>query len=40
MEVMPVTRVDGHPIGNGIPGPLTQQLYRHFAANRRRFLEL
>ena len=40
MEVMPVTRVDGHPIGNGIPGPLTQQLHRHFAANRRRFLEL
>ena len=39
MEVMPVTRVDGHPIGNGIPGPLTQQLHRHFAANRRRFLE-
>ena len=39
MEVMPVTRVDGQPIGNGIPGPLTQQLHRHFAANRRRFLE-
>lgn len=39
MEVMPVTRVDGLPIGNGIPGPLTQQLHRHFAASRRRFLE-
>jgi branched-chain amino acid aminotransferase len=39
MEVMPVTMVDGHPVGNGIPGPLTQQLHTHFVANRARFLE-
>lgn len=38
MEVMPVTRIDGHLIGKGIPGPLTQQLHKHFAANRSRFL--
>jgi len=39
MEVMPVTVVDRHPIGNGTPGLLTQQLHRHFVANRARFLE-
>ena len=39
MEVMPVTMVDGHPVGNGTPGLLTQQLHRLFIANRARFLE-
>ncbi|MGH7147185.1 MAG: aminotransferase class IV [Nitrospiraceae bacterium] len=39
MEVMPVTMVDGHPVGNGTPGPLTQQLHTYFVANRERFLE-
>ena len=39
MEVMPVTMVDGHPVGNGTPGLLTQQLHRLFTANRVRFLE-
>ncbi|NWF71778.1 MAG: aminotransferase class IV [Nitrospirae bacterium] len=39
MEVVPVTVVDGHPIGNGKPGLLTQQVHRHFVANRTRFLE-
>ena len=39
MEVMPVTRVDEHPVGNGIPGPLTQQLHRLFIANRTHFVE-
>ena len=39
MEVMPVTMVDGHPVGNGTPGLLTQQLHRLFLANRARFLE-
>ena len=39
MEVMPVTMVDGHPVGNGTPGPLTQQLHTQFVANRARFLE-
>jgi len=39
MEVMPVTMVDGHPIGNGTPGLFTQQLHRLFIANRARFLE-
>jgi branched-chain amino acid aminotransferase len=37
MEVMPVTMVDGHPVGNGTPGPLTKQLHRLFIANRARF---
>jgi len=40
MGVMPVTLVDGHPVGNGAPGLLTQQLHRLFMANRTRFLEL
>ena len=39
LEVMPVTMVDGHPIGNGAPGPLTQQLHTDFVANRAKFLE-
>lgn len=39
MEVMPVTRVDGHPVGKGTPGPLTQQLHGQFMATRARFLE-
>lgn len=39
MEVMPVTMVDGHPVGDETPGPLTQQLHRLFSANRARFLE-
>jgi len=39
MEVMPVTMVDGNPVGNGTPGLLTQQLHKLFIANRERFLE-
>lgn len=39
MEVMPVTMVDGHPVGKGTPGILTQELHRLFIANRMRFLE-
>jgi branched-chain amino acid aminotransferase len=39
MEVMPVTMIDGHPVGNGTPGLLTQKLHRLFIANRTRFLE-
>ena len=26
-EVLPVTRLDGHPVGNGRPGPIYQRLY-------------
>lgn len=40
MEIMPVTMVDGHPVGSGTPGPLTQQLHTYFVANKARFLEL
>lgn len=39
MEVMPVTMVDRQPVGDGTPGPLTQQLHRLFIANRARFSE-
>jgi branched-chain amino acid aminotransferase len=39
MEIMPVTRIDAFPIGNGRPGPLTRQLQAAFAASRTRFLE-
>jgi branched-chain amino acid aminotransferase len=39
MEVMPVTMVDGHPVGKGIPGLLTQQIHGLFIANRGRFSE-
>src|ERR1051326_6546757 len=39
LEMMPVTMVDGHPIGNGAPGLVTQQLHAYFVANKSRFLE-
>ena len=39
MEVMPVVSVNQQPIGQGIPGPLTRQLHRHFIDNRSRYLE-
>jgi branched-chain amino acid aminotransferase len=39
MEVMPVTMVDGHPVGKGTPGLFTQELHRLFIAYRTRFLE-
>lgn len=39
MEVMPVTRLDGHHIGNGKPGPLTRQLHQIFVTQRQRFFE-
>ena len=39
MEIMPVTRIAGAPVGNGMPGPRTQQLQGLFAKARDRFLE-
>jgi branched-chain amino acid aminotransferase len=39
LEIMPATKVDGRPIGNGLPGPLTRRLHELFRANRARFLE-
>ena len=27
-KIMPVTQLDGHPVGNGKPGPVTQKLMR------------
>lgn len=30
LEVTPLTRVDGHPVGSGVPGPVTQRLYQAF----------
>lgn len=39
MEVMPVVRLNGQPIGPGIPGPLTGRLHQIFVAQRRKFLE-
>ncbi len=39
MEVMPVTMVDGHPVGKGAPGLLTLQIHSLFRANRTHFLE-
>ncbi len=39
MEVMPVTMVDGHPIGKGAPGLLTLQIHSLFRANRAHILE-
>jgi branched-chain amino acid aminotransferase len=39
MEVMPATKLNGHPIGHGTPGPLTGRLHQIFVAQRRKFLE-
>jgi branched-chain amino acid aminotransferase len=39
MEVMPVTMVDGHPVGKGVPGLLTLQIHSLFRTNRMHFLE-
>jgi branched-chain amino acid aminotransferase len=39
MEIMPVTRIDTLPVGNGRPGPLTRRIQAAFAASRPRFLE-
>jgi len=39
MEVMPVTTLDGRPIGVGKPGPLTQTLRRLFVIHRTKFVE-
>lgn len=32
LEVMPLTSLEGHPIGTGKPGPLTKQLHQLFTA--------
>jgi branched-chain amino acid aminotransferase len=40
MEIMPVTALDGRPIGTGKPGPLTKRLHQIFVTHRQRFYEL
>ncbi|HKU13716.1 MAG TPA: D-amino acid aminotransferase [Steroidobacteraceae bacterium] len=35
-DVLPVTRIDGRPVGTGKPGPLWQRMYESFDALRRR----
>lgn len=39
MEIMPVARIGGTPVGDGVPGPRTKQLHTLFDQNRNRFLE-
>ena len=39
MEIMPVTRIGGVPVGKGVPGPRTFRLRTLFVQNRERFLE-
>lgn len=39
MEVMPATQLDGRPIGNGSPGPLSTRLHQIFVTHRDQFLE-
>lgn len=38
-EILPVTMVDGRPVGDGRPGPLTQQLHALFRTRLDRFLD-
>lgn len=35
MEISPVVRLDGHPVGKGGPGPLWQKVYPRFRALKR-----
>lgn len=37
-HIMPLVRIDGQPIGDGRPGPLTQRLSQRFEANFRAFI--
>ena len=30
LEVMPVTTIDGQPVGNGRPGPITERLMQAY----------
>ncbi|HKY70801.1 MAG TPA: aminotransferase class IV [Nitrospira sp.] len=39
MEVMPATQLNGRPIGDGTPGPLTRRLHQIFVTERHKFLE-
>lgn len=39
-EVLPVTRVDGHLIGDGRPGPITRRLHAAFLAYRDQTLDM
>jgi branched-chain amino acid aminotransferase len=39
MEIMPVSNIDKHSIGSGMPGPVTGRLQELFRANLPRFLE-
>jgi D-alanine transaminase len=34
-EVVPVTRLNGHPLGGGLPGPLWKQIARHYVDFKR-----
>jgi D-alanine transaminase len=38
-EVVPVTTVDGAPVGKGRPGPLTQRMYELFQKHKPRYLD-
>lgn len=33
-EIVPITRIDGRPVGDGLPGPVTKQLTEDFIACR------
>ena len=37
--VLPVTSIDGRPVGDGVPGPVTRELGRRFAARIEREIE-
>lgn len=37
-HVLPLVRLDGHPIGEGTPGPITQEIHRRFEDYFHRFI--
>jgi branched-subunit amino acid aminotransferase/4-amino-4-deoxychorismate lyase len=40
VEIMPLVEVDGHPVGKGTPGPVTQELIRSYKELVRKELNL
>ena len=40
MHVMPVTRIDGRPVGDGCVGPITREVMARFAVHYRQIMDL
>lgn len=34
-ELIPITQIDGKPVGNGMPGPLAKKMFDHYQAHKK-----